>query len=78
MTLIRTLLLRAARRAANDPEVRQKAGEFCRDELAPRLGAARDELRDLSQRKNPAREPSQFMRSLGRRIAEINRKSGGS
>ena len=74
MTLIRSLLMRAAQRVASDPEMRQKAGEFCRDELAPRLGAAREELRDLSRDKRPSREPAQFMRSLGRRVAEINRK----
>lgn len=73
MTLLRTLLTQAFRKAAGDPEVRAKAGDFTRREVAPRLSAARDELKDLAAEAGSKDGPREFMRLLGRRVAKVNR-----
>ena len=73
MALLRGLLGQVFRRAASDPEVRKKVGAFTKDEVAPRLAAARDELRDLSSQSGSGDASEPFMRRLGRRVAEVNR-----
>ena len=73
MSLLRHILGQAVRRAAQNPELRAKAGEFCRDEVTPRLSAARDELHDLTKEADPRKDTGQFLRALGRRVAAINR-----
>ncbi len=73
MPLLRNIMFQAARRLAQDPRMRQKAGEVYQDSVAPRLSAARDELRDLSSEVSPTKDPKGFARALGRRIAEINK-----
>ena len=74
MSLLRNVLLQAARRAANDPKVRAKAGDFAREEAAPRLKAAHDELKDLRAEARASDEPHSFLRLLGRRVGQINRR----
>jgi hypothetical protein len=73
MSLLRYFFGRAMRRAAQSPEIRAKAGDFCREEVSPRLAAARDELHDLAKEADPRKNTGQFLRALGRRVASINR-----
>ena len=75
MSLLRNVLMQAARRAASDPKVRARAGEIARDEAVPRLKAARDELKDLHAEARDSDEPHAFLRLLGRRIGQVNRRS---
>ncbi len=70
MTFLRSLLGQALRRAASDPKLRDKTREIAQEEVAPRLAAARDELRDLAGDSHS----KGFLYSLGRRIGEINRR----
>ncbi|MEM7169295.1 MAG: hypothetical protein AAF530_03955 [Pseudomonadota bacterium] len=73
MPLFRNLIFQAARRLAQDPKARAKAGEMYQDSVRPRLSAARDELRDLSNEASPTRDPKGFARALGRRVAQIQK-----
>ena len=73
LALLRGLLGQVFRRAASDPKVRAKVGTFTKDEVAPRLAAARDELRDLASESGSGNSPEPLMRRLGRRVAEVNR-----
>jgi len=75
LSLLRNVLLQAARRAANDPQVRARAGEVAREEAVPRLKAARDELKDLAAAARASDEPHAFLRLLGRRVGQINRRN---
>ena len=86
MPLIRTLLVRAARRIASDPRAQAKAAEVFHEEVAPRaakawqdtkprLKAAKDELKDLASETNPLREPARFAGKLTRRISQVNRRT---
>ena len=74
LSLLRSILSQIARRAASDPEFRAKAGSFARDEVVPRVSAARDELTDLAKKASPREDPRGFLRLLGRRVAEINKR----
>jgi hypothetical protein len=74
LSLLRNVLLQAARRAANDPQVRERAGEVAREEAVPRLKAARDELKDLAAEARASDEPHAFLRLLGRRVGQVNRR----
>ena len=73
MTLLRNLVLQAARKLAQDPKTRAKAGEVYQDSVKPRLGAAKDELKDLAAEASPTKDPKGFARALGRRVAQIQK-----
>ncbi len=73
MALFRSLLMQAARRIVADPRARAKAAEFVEEEVKPRLAAARDELKDISEQSDPVRNPRDFAYRLGVRIGRIKR-----
>ncbi|MGD1880497.1 MAG: hypothetical protein ACFB13_23725 [Kiloniellaceae bacterium] len=72
--MLRNLLIGAARRIANNPEVRSRAAETYEASVKPRLQAAGEELRDLTRDSDPLRDPGGFARRLGERIREVNKR----
>ena len=74
MPLLRRLLFSAARRLAEDPEVQAKAADVYERGVKPKLTAAKDELRDLTNEVNPLDDPAGFARRLGQRIRDVNKQ----
>ena len=74
MTLLRSLLMSAARKIAADPRARAKASEVVEKDVQPKLSAAKDELADLVAETNPLEDPKAFVRKLKHRVAEVNRR----
>ncbi len=81
MLLLRSLLFRAARRAAADPRVQAKAAELYQREVKPRaeaawadakpkLDAARRDLGRIARESDPRRDPKGFAAKLKRRFID--------
>lgn len=75
MTLMRSLLWRAARRIAADPRVRAEAKAVYRREVEPRvktawaetrpkIDRARSELAEAAREADPRQDPRAFLRSV--------------
>ena len=74
MPLLQRLLFSAARRIAADPKVQAKAADLYEHDVKPKLSAAKDELRELTDQVNPLDDPRGFARRVRDRIREVNRK----
>ena len=63
MSILRTLLWSAARRAAADPRVRKKAGQALHA-VDRRMDKAADKVARVAVAKDPAREASRMLGNL--------------
>lgn len=81
MTILRKLLVNAARKIAADPRTRAKAADLLENQVKPRMRdaaararpkieAARAELKDLAAETDPRRNPAEFAGRLTRRIID--------
>ncbi len=81
MPLLRTLLMRAARRVAADPRVQAKAADLYHREVKPRaeaawedakpkLDAARRDLGEIARETDPRRDPKGFAKKVKQRFID--------
>ncbi len=81
MTILRNLLINAARRIAADPRTREKAAKLVETEIKPRaravaekakpkIAAAKAEIRKIAAETDPLDEPAEFAGRLTRRIID--------
>ncbi len=81
MTILRSLLMNAARRLAADPRARAKAAEVVEAEIKPRaraavektkpkIDAAKAEIRNIAAETDPLDKPAEFAGRLTRRIID--------
>ncbi len=69
MTVFKTLLFRAARRLATDPEAQAKAGEMAR-RAKPKLAKAMREAKVIHTAPDPAREAGRLVGRLRRKYLD--------
>jgi len=81
MTILRKILINAARRIAADPRAQAKAADLVETEIKPRARAAADkakpkiaaakaEIRNIASQTDPLDQPAEFAGRLTRRIID--------
>jgi len=81
MTILRQILINAARRIAADPRAQAKAADLVETEIKPRARAAADkakpkiaaakaEIRNIASQTDPLDKPAEFAGRLTRRIID--------
>lgn len=78
MTLVRSFLMKAARRAATDPRVRGKAKEVYQTQVQPKLTETSQSLRKDWQEQASQTKPSENpMRFAGRMTGRMKKRLRG-
>lgn len=78
MTLVRSFLMRAARRAASDPRVRAKAKDVYQTQVQPRMVETSKTLRkDWEEQVSQTRPSDNPMRFAGRMTGRVKKRLQG-